>query len=572
MDIFLSTYEDGVCVRREWLVRKANWDQGSNWILTDVGSHPNCDIVISHPSVMYQHFVIDIAKDTLDIIMAREQGANDKNGVGQSSDDSKTSSQPESEESSSDEEESCGRNAYSPSPTTIEELAQRMLERVDQMIGANKSRRSIFSDWGTSRLPALEVITSEQGILQTPSPVLPAVRTSIPSMNKKGILGSASQYFAQSIPGENSTRLKKGMPEMTESFPPPRRTGIAKEYRQFYSMKPPMKSVPSDTQTEPVREMKSTPQATDKRSRFFPSIGTVPLVKDSRGSYKGLLPLPEQTSEPWTEQEIYEEIERLCHSSEGHIDVEPNESFTSESCEPTLDILTSKNQPKEGGRGRTLIKAHRSRAKAELQRRATQELVGPNFNTLIALNKRNSNKPGFKQRMKPLTIPELLEEEILATFDGILLESEKEDMGSLGNHQCENRVYPGNQNGEQQGKVDLDTLNVQTEVYEFLRYHAATSTSSQGKSCPKEGGHHKFQRTTLGQYIEKLYPERWRAYQFPDSPNCSRELRDSYSTLRTHVQSPKGTSAAGAQWATNKNTESIGHTMVQRAPLKGKEL
>ncbi|KAF3774281.1 hypothetical protein EJ110_NYTH53475 [Nymphaea thermarum] len=67
MDIFLSTYEDGVCVRREWLVRKAYWYQGSNWILTDVGSHPNCDIVISHPSVKYQHFVIDIAKDTLDM-------------------------------------------------------------------------------------------------------------------------------------------------------------------------------------------------------------------------------------------------------------------------------------------------------------------------------------------------------------------------------------------------------------------------------------------------------------------------------------------------------------------------
>ncbi|KAF3778016.1 hypothetical protein EJ110_NYTH44541 [Nymphaea thermarum] len=188
MDIFLSTYEKGICVRREWLVRKGNWDQGSNWILTDVGSHPNCDIVISHPSVMYRHFIVNITKDTLDMwidsltgtgklrVRGKEVKPYSKRQIypgdviqigmmnswmrieaaswpehkiptiietesnTESCDGSETSSPPESKKFSSDEEESCRRSAHSPSPPTIEELAQRMLERVDEMIEASKSR------------------------------------------------------------------------------------------------------------------------------------------------------------------------------------------------------------------------------------------------------------------------------------------------------------------------------------------------------------------------------------------------------------------------------------------------
>ncbi|KAF3771891.1 hypothetical protein EJ110_NYTH58442 [Nymphaea thermarum] len=598
MDIFLSTYENGVCVRRVWLVRGANWEQGSNWILVDVGTSSYCDIVISHPSVMHRHFMIDIEKETLDMWVnsltgmgklrvrgkevkpysKRQIYPGDVIQVGTMSswmrieaaswpeqkiptiietesdteynDDSGTSSQTESTESTSDEEELYSKKAKSSRPPTIGELAQKMLERVDQMIEANKSRKSIFSD---SEHPS----TNQR--------------------SKKGVLGSESKYFPYGIPSENQPneaefKVTAGLPsaetqegllatppptttidsdksseevmsEKKKSFPPPRRTGIAKVYRQFYSSKMPMMPEPRVTQANVVRE------------------------KD-----KSLLPLPEQTSEPWTEQEIYEEIKRLCQSSEGHIDVEPKESSTNNIEESTLDDLTSKTQPKEGGVDRTLILTHRSRARKELQSKATQELMSPNLKALIALNKKSPNKPGLGQRNKPLTIPELLEEEVLATSDGILPESESDSMRSSEGHHVEAKVYPNNQKGEQQhGKIDLDTLNVQTGSCEIQGYQVATPTSSQGKTYPKEGGHHKFQAITLGHYIEKLYPERWRAYQFPDSPNCSRELRDSYSTPRTHVHSPRRTSAAGAQWVMNNVRETTKDTVL-RTPHRGKEL
>ncbi|KAF3777560.1 hypothetical protein EJ110_NYTH42173 [Nymphaea thermarum] len=501
MDIFLSTYEEGICVKREWLVRGAKWDQYPEWVFIKVGSDSHSDVVIPHPSVEGWHLELELDRETHRMWIANMtetdkvivtgykmepyskrriflgehfQVGNLKSTMAleatpwpnaimppeietesdtEYSDDSKTSSPPESKKFSSDEEESCRRSAHSSSPPTTGELVQRMLERIDQMIEANKSRKSIFSDSGTSRLPALEVITSDE-------------HPSTNQRSKKGVLGSASKYFPYGIPSENqpneaefkvtagplsvetqegllatpppTTRIvpdKSGeevMSDKMESFPPPRRTGIAKVYRQFYSTKTPMMSVPRVTQANLVREMD-----------------------------ENLLPLSEQiTSESWTEQKIYEEIERLCLSSEKKMDVEPNESSTSETCEPTRDILTSKNQPMEGGVNRTLILTHRSRARKELRRRATQELMSPNLKTPIALNKKNSNKPGLGQRMKPLTIPELLEEEILATSDGILPESEIDNVSKSENHHVEATVYPNKQNGEhQQDKVDLDTLN-----------------------------------------------------------------------------------------------------------------
>ncbi|KAF3784901.1 hypothetical protein EJ110_NYTH27592 [Nymphaea thermarum] len=655
MDIFLRTYEEGICVNREWLVRGAKWDQYPEWIFIKVGSDSHRDVVIPHPSVEGWHLEFEIDREThkmwiinmtetdkvivsgdkmeplsnrriffgehfqignLRSTMALEATPwpnaimppeTDAESDKESRDGRKTSSPPESEKSSSEEEESCGQSTQSTILATIGELAQRLLEKIDQMKEANNSRRLIFSDWDTTRLPTSEIITSDKsdetvselpvernahfentkssngakvfitkkGILRTPSLSIPAEPPSTNQRSKKGILGSASKYFpSENQPSKAEFKVTAGplsvethegllatpsptarivpdkpgkevMSEKMESFHPPRRTGIAKVYRQFYSSKTPMMSVPRVTQADSDREMN-----------------------------KSLLPLPEQTtSDSWTEQKIYEEIESLCQSSEKKMDVEPNESSTGESCEPTLDILTSKKQPKEGGVDRTLILTHRSRARKELQSKATQELMSPHLKTPIALNKKNSNKPGLGQRMKPLTIPELLEEEVLATTDGILPESESDEVSKSENHQVEATVYPDNQNGEQnEDKVDRDTLGVQSEIQETRGHYVATPNSSHGKTYPKEGGHHKFKETTLGHYIEKLYPERWRAYTFPDSPNCSHELRDPYSTLRTHVHSPRGTSATGAQWVMNKVKGSTTQDTVMRTTHMDKEL
>lgn len=226
---------------------------------------------------------------------------------------------------------------------------------------------------------------------------------------------------------------------------------------------------------------------------------------------------------------------------------------------PPLGILTDKTQPNEDGTELNFHKKLIKRARKELQTRVTQQLMGQESELDQAQGKKpalmnhkvkskvayktsrqpqdtqayglareklgmsatsrkkskGSSKIGFGQRTKPLNIREMLDKELLAETDGILLESEEDSMSSSEDHYTskdplrdELRVYPNNNRSEHQvNTIDRVTLSAQAEPYEFKGYSMATLVSTQRQLHPKEGGHYQFKVPTLGHYIKKLYPE-----------------------------------------------------------------
>ncbi|KAF3781662.1 hypothetical protein EJ110_NYTH35801 [Nymphaea thermarum] len=268
---------------------------------------------------------------------------------------------------------------------------------------------------------------------------------------------------------------------------------------------------------------------------LLPLRKTNPYIEDSTCSHKGLLPLPTKTVEPEILRESNQYRPKSEASEQTEIKSSGHPATDNNGLLPPPSISTSENQPKKGGMDHILLESPSKKAQMELQQWATQEIANESAKldrardkglTLVkqqsrrevvaTSNKKNegSSKTGCKQRSQPLNIQKILDEELLAEMDGILPESEEDNTSIIGDrHGCE--------------MLEIGATGDQRTMTTF--------TSPQRQLHPKEGcRQHNLQ--TLGNYIEKLYPERWRAYQFSDSPNYSRELRDPLHSLNQDMQ------------------------------------
>ncbi|KAF3786902.1 hypothetical protein EJ110_NYTH12762 [Nymphaea thermarum] len=281
MDIFLSTYINEVCVKREWLVRGAKWDQYSEWISIKVGSDSHCDVVTPHPSVEGWHFELEMDKktrrmwiinmtDTNRLLVARArmepyskrriflgehfQVGNLRSRMMLEATSWPRTKIPQKSDTESDEEDSDDSDIEVSSETDSTESSSD--EESDLPNKGCANFISVKPSNGT------KVVITKKGILQTRSLSLPTEHSSTNQKDKKGVLGPANKYFPHGILGENqlndtefkvtagplSVNTQKGlfatppateklvldkssrevMPKKIESFPPPRCTGIAK--------------------------------------------------------------------------------------------------------------------------------------------------------------------------------------------------------------------------------------------------------------------------------------------------------------------------------------------------------
>ncbi|KAF3781710.1 hypothetical protein EJ110_NYTH25918 [Nymphaea thermarum] len=342
---------------RRWNPQKNGWFAEPNGInilsgfSIKVGSDSHRDVVIPHPSVEGWHCELEMDRETHRMWIVNMTETDKVIVTGDKMEPYSKRRiflgehfQVGNLESTMALEATPWPNAIMPPETDVESDTDCSSDGNDEILSELPIERNAHFK-NTKSSNGTEVFITKEGILRTPSLSLSAKHPSTNQKGKEGVLGSASKYFPYGIPSENqpneaeykvttgplsvetqerllatpspTTRIVSGksseevMSEKMKSFPPPRRTGIAKVYRHFYSTKPPMMPEPRVTQANSVREMDES-----------------------------LLPLPEQTtSDSWTEQKIYEEIEHLCLSSEKHMDVEPNEGTTNELLEPTLDVI-----------------------------------------------------------------------------------------------------------------------------------------------------------------------------------------------------------------------------------------
>ncbi|KAF3781709.1 hypothetical protein EJ110_NYTH25915 [Nymphaea thermarum] len=291
MDIFHSTYENGVCVKREWLVCGAKWDQYPEWISIKVGSDSHRDVVIPHPSVEGWHCELEMDRETHRMWIVNMAETDKVIVTGDKMEPYSKRRiflgehfQVDNLESTMALEATPWPNAIMPPETDVESDTDCSSDGNDEILSELPIERNAHFK-NTKSSNGTKVFNTKKGILRTPSLSLSAKHPSTNQKGKEGVLGSASKYFPYGIPSENqpneaefkvtagplsvetqegllatpppTTRIVSGksseevMSEKMKLFPPPRRTGIAKVYRQFYSSKPPMMPVPRVTQFEP---------------------------------------------------------------------------------------------------------------------------------------------------------------------------------------------------------------------------------------------------------------------------------------------------------------------------------
>ncbi|KAF3779767.1 hypothetical protein EJ110_NYTH36213 [Nymphaea thermarum] len=393
MDVILNIYESEVCTRRIRLVRGTNWDQSPEWIYFKVGRESYCQVVIPHPSMSDWHLEIVIEKDTrkIRIMKITETGK------------------------------------LSVAGKEMEPFSREQVQPGELISMGDLSLRIIMTE---QRVPEATVPqefdaeSSDESEEETSTESDSDSSTNSSSNKGKGILGAPPVCIINT----NNPRDNKGI------------LGPAQANRATW----PLKRVQPGTQ----KEKQGQNYQNNSDGEIDPRIDTSSKQGVQHiGSHKGLLPLPTKTREQETLRESnprrpnskvdeQKEINSPGHPSTGN--------------KMLLPPPTSENQPKEGGTDHILFESPSKKAQMELQQWVTHELSSQSAklnrargrrlalvkqqarSEVVAASKnKGSSKTGCKQRSQPLNIQKILEEELLAEMDGILLESEEDKESNI---------------------------------------------------------------------------------------------------------------------------------------------
>ncbi|KAF3780238.1 hypothetical protein EJ110_NYTH39737 [Nymphaea thermarum] len=302
MDIFLSTYNNGECVQRDWLVHGNQWDHGPRIITLIAGSSPCGDIIIQHPSVLYWHFRLLVDKDTWEVWISNYEGKLVVNG-------SQLGPYKRRIISPGDVIQ-VGRSSPKMVLETIpnmEVMMQRMTAIIDRRIESIQ-RRSLSNAVITPPESEPESEGDNENDEESSSKSTGSEEDSTSTMEVEED-STDEECVVKDIPHNVSS--EESTSRIQSMVPPPRRTGIASVYRRFFST---------------------------------PSRGRPERVASSNDQ-EGSLPMPNDPKSPesWTTQSILGEVNRICHDSESDEEQWSNEL----SSVPTLGILPTLVEPYE---------------------------------------------------------------------------------------------------------------------------------------------------------------------------------------------------------------------------------